>query len=262
VPAAAGGVPSGAVDWSAWRDSHAPMAGDPRPPRVGLIYTSGTTGKPKGVRRQPVDAAMAARMSRLMGTALGLVPGESIRTVITGPIYHSAPNAYATVAARLGELVVLAPRFDPEALLAMIERYRITHIHVVPIMFVRLLSLSDAVRHRYDLSSLRFVAHGAAPCPPEVKRAMIDWWGPVIHEYYGGTETGGAVCHTSAEALAKPGTVGRAMEGCTIRIVAPGGRTCAIDEPGEAISVRPAFPTSPMSACPMRGARSTTVTAS
>jgi long-chain acyl-CoA synthetase len=120
--------------------------------------------------------------------------------------------------------LVLQPRFDAEELLQLIERHRITHFHIVPIMFVRLLKLPDAVRARYDLSSLRFVIHGAAPCPPDVKRAMIEWWGPVIHEYYGSTETSLVTHCDSAEWLARPGTTGRPMEGIEIRILDAEGR--------------------------------------
>jgi len=228
--------------WNSWADMQMPFPGEAASPRMGLIYTSGTTGKPKGVRREPADPRMQARMAQLMGTALGLRPGVTIRTAITGPIYHAAPYTYAVVAGQLGELVVLQPRFDAEELLALVEQHRLTHLHMVPTMFVRLLKLPENVRRRYDLSSLCFVAHGAAPCPPHVKRAMIDWWGPVIHEYYGGTETGGAVCHNSEEALAKPGTVGRAMEGCSIRILAPDGRICEASEIGEVYIRTESFP--------------------
>jgi len=235
-------APAPGSTWHQWLEAQTPYTGDPASPRMGLIYTSGTTGKPKGVRREPAGPDMQARMAKLMGTALGLQPGVPIRTAITGPIYHAAPFTYSVVAAQLGELVVLQPRFDAEELLALIETHRLTHLHLVPTMFVRLLKLPEDVRARYDLSSLSFVAHGAAPCPPHVKRAMIDWWGPVINEYYGGTETGGAVCHGSAEALVKPGTVGRAMEGCSIRILAPDGRICAPGEVGEVYIRTQSFP--------------------
>jgi long-chain acyl-CoA synthetase len=228
--------------WQQWLEEQLPFNGQAASPRMGLIYTSGTTGKPKGVRREPADPDMQARMAKLMGTALGLQPGRVIRTAITGPIYHAAPFTYAVVAAQLGGLVVLQPRFDAEELLSLVERHRLTHLHLVPTMFVRLLKLPELVRSRYDLSSLTFVAHGAAPCPPHVKRAMIEWWGPVIHEYYGGTETGGAVCHGSEESLAKPGTIGRAMEGCSIRILAPDGRICTAGEVGEVYIRTQSFP--------------------
>jgi long-chain acyl-CoA synthetase len=127
------GSPVSTIDeWASWRDKHAEWRGEPQITRFGMIYTSGTTGKPKGVKREPADAEMAKRMAALMATALGLVPGQTIRTVITGPIYHAAPNTYALVAGRVGELVAMQPRFDAEELLALIEHHRLTHVHLVP----------------------------------------------------------------------------------------------------------------------------------
>jgi long-chain acyl-CoA synthetase len=150
-------------------------------------------------------------------------PSEIV-TAIVGPIYHAAPNAHANFSFRSGANIVVSPRFDPEELLRLIEKHRITHLNMVPIMFNRLLKLPNDVRARYDLSSLRFVAHAAAPCAPDVKRAMIDWWGPIINEYYGTTETGNVTFCTSAEWLAHPGTVGRAIPRAEIRIVDASGK--------------------------------------
>jgi long-chain acyl-CoA synthetase len=153
-----------------------------------------------------------------------------MRTVIPGPMYHSAPYAYATTAARsLDGFLVLQDRFDPEELLALVERYAITSLYLVPTMFVRLLRLSREVRDRYDLSSLRNVSHTAAPCPPEVKRGMIEWLGPIITEFYGSTEVGLVAGCNSEEWLAHPGTVGRPLATCTIKILDENG----IVEPGE-----------------------------
>ncbi len=233
IPTAAGALPHGAVAWDDWVAGHAPWTEPPRPVRTNMIYTSGTTGRPKGVRRQPATPEMQATMMRMVSRIFDIRPGEGIRTVITGPVYHSAPNLYALSAARDGGLVVLQPRFDAEDLLQQIERHRITHVHMVPTMFVRLLKLPADVRHQYDLSSLKFVTHAAAPCPPDVKRQMIDWWGPIINEYYGGTETGGAVFHTSEEALRKPGTVGRPIEGAIVKIFDAAGRELGPGEIGE-----------------------------
>jgi len=126
---------------------------------------------------------------------------------VIGPVYHSAPNAHSGFSIRLGANVVVTPRFDAEELLALIERERITHLNMVPIMFNRLLRLPEAVKRRYDLSSLEYVAHAAAPCPPPVKRAMIEWWGPVIWEYYGSTEMGNVTRLSAEEWLAHPGSV-------------------------------------------------------
>jgi long-chain acyl-CoA synthetase len=148
-------------------------------------------------------------------------------------MYHSAPNLYGLFAAQDGGLVIMQPRFDPEELLALIDEYRITHLHMVPIMFVRLLKLPDEVKKKYDVSSLEFVVHAAAPCPPDVKKQMIDWWGPVINEYYGGTETGGVVFHNSEEALRKPGTVGRPIPGGIVRIYDDEGNELGPNQIGE-----------------------------
>jgi long-chain acyl-CoA synthetase len=152
-----------------------------------------------------------------------LADGDVTATVMTGPLYHSAPFAYATNALRLGGMVILQPRFDAAELLALIEQHCISHLHMVPTMFNRLLALPDEVRRRHDLSSLVAVTHGAAPCPSALKRAMIDWLGPVVREYYAMTELGIVACSTSVEWLAHPGSVGRAAPGVDIRIMDEGG---------------------------------------
>ncbi len=227
-------VPSAHPAWDDWLARQTLWTAPAKPMRANIIYTSGTTGRPKGVRRAPaVTSETQQRLARTMAQVFGIRPGETIRAGITGPLYHAAPNAFARACLREAECVVLQPRFDAEALLQLIERHRLTHLHMVPTMFVRLLKLSEAVKRRYDLSSLRFVVHGAAPCPPSVKREMIAWWGPVINEYYGGTETGGAVFHTAAEALNKPGTVGRPIENAAVRVVDAAGRPLGVDEVGE-----------------------------
>ena len=205
--AAAYGVPEGATlpgrrDWDDWIAAAADKPEPPPAPQTGsMIYTSGTTGRPKGVRRQPTgDDERAARHANTE-RAYGLIEGEAAVVLMNGPMYHSAPNGYGLTALRVGATIVLEPRFDPAEMLQLIERHRVTHMHMVPTMFTRLLRLPEATRQRHDLSSLRFVVHGAAPCPPALKQAMIDWWGPVINEYYGSTETGIPVWHSSEEAL-------------------------------------------------------------
>jgi len=231
---AAGDVrPRTEPSWDEWIAPFAPWDRPPPSTRLNMIYTSGTTGRPKGVRRMPADPDQAARMFGLVAKAFGLNMGGQMRTVVTGPVYHSAPNMYALSAVQSGGLVVLQSRFDAEELLALIEQHRITHLHMVPTMFVRLLKMPAEVRARYDVSSLRFVVHAAAPCPAGIKRQMVEWWGPIIHEYYGGTETGGVVFHGSGEALDKPGTVGRAFDGCSIRILDAQGQEVPTGKPGE-----------------------------
>jgi len=225
--------PPSARQWSDWVGRQQPRELTGSPPPSSMIYTSGTTGNPKGVRRDPYTPESSVRFTEMVALAFGLKPGGEFRTVVTGPMYHSAPNAYGLWAARHGGFCVLQPRFDPEGLLQLIDRYRITHLHMVPTMFVRLLKLSDETRRRYDLSSLEFVVHAAAPCPPDIKRRMIEWWGPVINEYYGATETGAVVFHTSEEALRKPGTVGRPLKGGIVRIYDGEGRALGPNQIGE-----------------------------
>jgi long-chain acyl-CoA synthetase len=225
-------VPDGLTDWDHWRDTHEASQAPP----IGsapMFYTSGTTGLPKGVRRKPMKPEQQAASARVGGIAYGIKTNEDQVILMNGPMYHSAPNSYGMLAYRSFCKIVLEPRFDPEDMLQLIARHRITHMHMVPTMFVRLLRLPDEVKRQYDLSSLRFIVHGAAPCPPQVKRAMIDWWGEVVHEYFGSTETGIPVWHSAAEALAKPGTVGRAIEGGIVKIFRPDGELCDVNEPGE-----------------------------
>ena len=229
-------APAGATIWDDWLAGCAPL---PNPGAGGIssmIYTSGTTGNPKGVKRLNLGPEFVQIVGVVAREVLGFEPEKPVRTVITGPLYHSAPNFYGLHAVREGALAILEPRFEPEELLRLIEQYRITHLHVVPTMFVRLLHLPEAVRKRYDLSSLVRVVHGAAPCPMHVKRAMIDWWGPVITEYYGGTETGFVTFHTTEEALRKPGTVGRPLPGVIIRVYDDDGRELPPGEIGEVYS--------------------------
>jgi len=209
--------------WDALVAAHPPLGDPPRQLRASMIYTSGTTGRPKGVRRDPPTPEQAALATARFGVTFGLKPNEPAVVLMNGPMYHSAPNAYGMNALRQGHTTVLQARFDPEEMLRLIERHRITSMHIVPTMFVRLLRLPEPVRWRYDVSSLRFVIHGAAPCPPEIKRAMIEWWGPVINEYYGSTETSVPTLASSADALKKPGSVGRPLPDSRIKILDPAG---------------------------------------
>jgi long-chain acyl-CoA synthetase len=169
-----------------------------------MLYTSGTTGRPKGVYRPTPPRTNAALASLALS---GYRPGDV--HLCTGPLYHAAPLAFSLAAPlAAGAGVVLMDGWDAEDTLRLIERHRVTHTHMVPTMFHRLLSLPEDVRSRYDISSLRFVIHGAAPCPVPVKRRLIEWLGPIVFEYYAATEGTGTFV-TSEDWLARPGTVGR-----------------------------------------------------
>jgi long-chain acyl-CoA synthetase len=241
---AVGGAAPGAVGYEAWLADQPPYAGPAVSPRGHMGYTSGTTGRPKGVRRFPVPldrlAEQQARMRAVVAATLGIVPG--CRALVSAPLYHSAPTVFAQQALAQGERLVLAPRFDAAETLALIERHRVDVAYLVPTMYVRLLRLPEAVRRRHDLSSLRFVASTGAPCAPEVKRAMIDWLGPVITETYASTESGMVTAAGSAEALAKPGTAGRPVGGAEIRILDGAGRPRAPGEVGTVYVRQPAYP--------------------
>jgi long-chain acyl-CoA synthetase len=232
-------IAGGAIDWDSWRDGFEPRMLEPTATRLSIIYTSGTTGHPKGVKRPPYTPDQMVSLTETLAVIFGLSyfedPSEIV-TAIVGPIYHSAPNVHALFCYRVGAQVHVCPRFDPEGLLALIESERVTHLHLVPIMFERLLKLPDEVRARYDVSSLRFVVHAAAPCSPATKRAMIEWWGPIIHEYYGSTETGPVTFVNSEEWLAHPGSVGRAMDNAVIRVLDEDRAALGPGEVGEIVA--------------------------
>jgi acyl-CoA synthetase (AMP-forming)/AMP-acid ligase II len=196
-----------------------------------LWYSSGTTGRPRGVLR-PLPEGPAGRPD---ASSLNLIRNweldQDTISLALGPLYHAAPLGFAINVQRMGGTVVLTDRFDPEQTLALIERQRITFGHFVPTMFTRLLKLPATVREKYDHSSLRKVVHGAAPCPIEVKRAMLEWWGPIIHEYYAGTEGVGSTKITPQEWLERPGSVGRADRG-VIHIVGEDGAEVGPGETG------------------------------
>ncbi|HTU78492.1 MAG TPA: AMP-binding protein [Solirubrobacteraceae bacterium] len=221
----------GVLWWPDWLAQYEPWAQAPESAPASMIYTSGTTGRPKGVVRSPPTDSQREATSALFGEIFQLAPGE--RTVIPAPLYHSAPNAYASAAVLRGMHMTLMTSFDAEEFLRIVAEERITVVQMVPTMFVRLLALPERVRSRYELSSLRWVVHAAAPCPPQVKRAMIEWWGPIVAEYYGGTETGPVTFATSEEWLARPGTVGRALAQATVKILDGDARELPAGESGE-----------------------------
>jgi len=197
-----------------------PLAG------VNMHYTSGTTGQPKGVlRTPPPDQAPPTLVCTAGMTMLSAFIPESHRLgthLVCAPLYHTGPQTYCDGAIGLGCDVALMEKFDPEALLATIEEHRIASTFLVPTHFVRLLRLPEAVRSRYDLSSLQLVCHGAAPVSVDVKRRMIEWWGPVLCEFYGATEGGGTMIG-SQEWLTRPGSVGRPRPDVELEILDDAG---------------------------------------
>ena len=241
---AAYGLPATAAptahDYESWLAGLPEHTGPVRPAPMSMIYTSGTTGHPKGVRRQAQTPEQAKSLDALRATIYGLK--DNIRALLPGPLYHSAPNSFGLRAGKIGDLLVLMERFDPEALLKLIDEERIDTIFMVPTMFIRLLKLPPEVRSRYDVASLRHIIHAAAPCPADVKKAMIDWWGPVIHEFYGGTESGPVSFADSADALKKPGTVGRASPGAQLRILDDNDQELPLGQIGEIYSRIDAYP--------------------
>ncbi|NKZ07635.1 AMP-binding protein [Actinomadura latina] len=200
-----------------------------------MLYTSGTTGRPKGVRRPLMDIPpelLFDVMRQTLMRHLSLEPGDDEVHLVVGPLYHSAPCVHALMALSLGHSVVISGHFQPEQTLELIQRHRVTNSLMVPTMFHRMLGLPDGVRAKYDLSSLRQVFHTAAPVPVETKQRMMDWWGPVLYEYYGSTESGPVVVAAPHEWLAHPGTVGRAVDGVQIKILDPEGAELPPGETG------------------------------
>jgi long-chain acyl-CoA synthetase len=189
-----------------------------------MLYSSGTTGRPKGVRKELPGTAMGHPTAVPVQIAVGLARrgvGPGAVYLSPAPLYHSAPLVYCMSMLRLGATVIVMEHFDPAQCLELIDRHGVTHAQFVPTMFVRMLRLPERERSRYDLTSLRSVVHAAAPCPVAVKHQMLQWWGPIIDEYYAGTEDIGSTWITAAEWLAHPGSVGRPLS--PAHVVGPDG---------------------------------------
>jgi len=212
------------------------VASDIEDPVVGstMLYTSGTTGRPKGVRRAP-DPRGALDVARLTQYR-----GDRHVHLCTGPLYHAAPLSFSlTAPAAMGVPIVMMDGWSAERTLALVEEHGVTHTHMVPTMFHRLLALPEDAKARYDLSTLVFILHGAAPCPPEVKRRLMEWLGPLVWEYYAATEGAGTLVGPD-EWLRKPGTVGRVTPPDHVRILDDSGRPLGAGEIGTVYLKAPA----------------------
>ncbi len=225
--------------WPAACAAASPLQDPLQAPRGAMFYTSGTTGRPKGIRRAPATPEQAARGLAVLRHVLGFQAG--MKALVSAPMYHSAPNSFAIGAAQEGAELFIEERFDAERTLQLIAQHRLTHAYLVPTMYVRLLRLPAAVRSRYDLGSMRFVSSTGSPCPPDVKRAMIDWWGPVIHEAYGSSELGYMTRLSSVEALRKPGSAGMPLPGVQLAILDDDGKVLPQGQAGSIYVHQPAY---------------------
>ena len=219
-------------EWQTWTSAQSadvPLNADAGGP---LLYTSGTTGRPKGVQRSDVGGTVDQALARYraVGDFYRYLDGGT--HLVACPLYHASPPAHVLFALTHDQDVVVMDRFDAARTLELIERHRVSSTHLVPTQFIRLLRLDDDVRNGADVSSLSTVAHGAAPCPDWVKRAMIDWFGPVIVEYFGSSEGTGPLIATSDEWLSHPGTVGRPAPTLTVSVVGEDGDDLPTGEVG------------------------------
>jgi acyl-CoA synthetase (AMP-forming)/AMP-acid ligase II len=200
-------------------------------PGADMLYSSGTTGRPKGVKRALAGGPLAQANPLLMLAKMLYQFDENTTYLSPAPLYHAAPLRYNMAVHGFGGTTVVMEHFDPEQALGLIGKYKTTHSQWVPTMFVRMLKLPEEARRKYDVSAMKVAIHAAAPCPIPVKKQMIDWWGPVIYEYYAGTEGNGFCAITSQEWLAHPGSVGKSLLG-ELHIVGEDGNDCHIGEAG------------------------------
>ncbi|SDS29410.1 fatty-acyl-CoA synthase [Nocardioides scoriae] len=206
-----GGEVEGFDDYEAALAGASPAAYDDQPAGADMLYSSGTTGHPKAIK-PPLPQRQVTEPGDLMLAVFAPMYGFDGDTVYLSPapLYHAAPLRFVGMVTATGGTVVVMPSFDPETALRLVQEHRVTHSQWVPTMFVRMLKLPEQVRAAYDVSSLRVAIHAAAPCPVEVKQRMMDWWGPILHEYYAATEAAGVTLVGPQDWLERPGTVGRA----------------------------------------------------
>jgi acyl-CoA synthetase (AMP-forming)/AMP-acid ligase II len=220
-----------------WRSYEGALAeSGPAPPISDgseMLYSSGTTGRPKAVRRPLPEDGQGSWAQKVLEYSLARRYDMTPSSVYLSPapLYHAAGINYTMAVHRVGAASILMPRFDAEAVLRLIEEHRVTHAQFVPTMFVRMLKLPAEVREKYDVSSLRCVIHAAAPCPVDVKHRMMNWFGPIVHEYYGGTEGFAGTIIGPEEWLAHPGSVGKPF--CPVHVVGEDGAELLAGEPGE-----------------------------
>src|SRR6195952_4700176 len=196
-----------------------------------LQYSSGTTGRPKGIKRA-LPHVSPAEAPGMMSALVGFWMHPDAVYLSPAPLYHTAPSVWSMTVQAGGITTVVLEKFDPEGCLDAIQRHRVTHGQFVPVMFTRMLKLPEARRNSFDLSSLERVMHAAAPCPVEIKKQMIDWWGPIVDEYYASSEAIGSTLISAEEWLAHPGSVGKPMM-CQLHILDANGDELPPGQPGE-----------------------------